>query len=150
MSLSGFHPAIERWFESRFREPTEPQQRAWPLIQAGRNALIAAPTGSGKTFAAFLTAIDSLLRQGLDRGGTLTDGTQVVYVSPLKALSNDVQKNLAEPLAEIRRTLAPLGLPEVEIRTLVRTEIGRASCRERVWSAVVAVSCKKRRWVEGG
>src|SRR5437660_1630623 len=119
MSLSGFHPAIKRWFESRFREPTEPQQRAWPLIQAGRNALIAAPTGSGKTFAAFLAAIDSLLRQGLD--GTLADGTQVVYVSPLKALSNDVQKNLAEPLAEIRRTLEALCLPDVEIRTLVRT-----------------------------
>ena len=79
MSLSGFHPAIERWFGSRFREPTEPQRRAWPLIQAGRNALIAAPTGSGKTFAAFLAAIDSLLRQGLDGGGTLADGTQVVY-----------------------------------------------------------------------
>src|SRR3989475_8315115 len=121
MSLSGFHPAIERWFESRFREPTEPQQRAWPLIQAGRNALIAAPTGSGKTFAASLAAIDSLLRQGLDGGGTLTDGTQVVYVSPLKALSNDVQKNLAEPLAEIRRTLEALRLPDVEIRTMVRT-----------------------------
>src|SRR5438309_2167888 len=119
MSLSGFHPAIERWFESRFREPTEPQQRAWPLIQAGRNALIAAPTGSGKTFAAFLAAIDSLLRQGLD--GTLRDETQVVYVSPLKALSNDVQKNLAEPLAEIRRTLEQLCLPDVAIRTLVRT-----------------------------
>src|SRR5213079_3288739 len=121
MSLSGFHPAIERWFESRFREPTEPQQRAWPLIQAGRNALIAAPTGSGKTFAAFPAAIDPLLRQGLDGGGTLADGTQVVYVSPLKALSNDVQKNLAEPLAEIRRTLEALCLPDVEIRTLVRT-----------------------------
>src|SRR5437764_562297 len=119
MSLPGFHPAIERWFESRFREPTEPQQHAWPLIQAGRNALIAAPTGSGKTFAAFLAAIDSLLRQGLD--GTLTDGAQVVYVSPLKALSNDVQKNLARPLAEIRRTLEASCLPDVEIRTLVRT-----------------------------
>jgi ATP-dependent Lhr-like helicase len=119
MSLSGFHPAIERWFGSRFPEPTEPQRRAWPLIQAGRNALIAAPTGSGKTFAAFLAAIDSLLRQGLD--GTLADGTQVVYVSPLKALSNDVQKNLAEPLAEIRHTLEQLCLPDVEIRTLVRT-----------------------------
>jgi ATP-dependent helicase Lhr and Lhr-like helicase len=119
MSLTGFHPAIERWFETRFREPTEPQQRAWPLIQAGRNALIAAPTGSGKTFAAFLTAIDSLLRQGLE--GTLAPGTQVVYVSPLKALSNDVQKNLAEPLVEIRRTLEALCLPDVEIRTLVRT-----------------------------
>src|SRR6195256_516007 len=119
MSLPGFHPAIERWFESRFREPTEPQQRAWPLLQAGRNVLIAAPTGSGKTFAAFLAAIDSLLRQGLD--GTLAEGTQVVYVSPLKALSNDVQKNLAEPLAEIRRTLGALCLPDVEIRTVVRT-----------------------------
>src|SRR6059036_2292173 len=119
MSLSGFHPAIERWFESRFREPTEPQHRAWPLIQAGRNALIAAPTGSGKTFAAFLAAIDSLLRQGLD--GALRDEIQVLYVSPLKALSNDVQKNLSEPLAEIRAALAGLGLPEVEIRTLVRT-----------------------------
>src|SRR5438094_609367 len=119
MSLSGFHPVIERWFGSRFREPTEPQRRAWPLIQAGRNALIAAPTGSGKTFAAFLAAIDSLLRQGLD--GTLTDGTQVVYVSPLKALSNDVQKNLAEPLVEIRHTLEASCLPDVEIRTLVRT-----------------------------
>src|SRR6059058_1453480 len=119
MSLQGFHPAIERWFGARFREPTDPQRRAWPLIQAGRNALIAAPTGSGKTFAAFLAAIDALLRQGLD--GTLGDGTQVVYVSPLKALSNDVQKNLAEPLAEIRRTLETLCLPDVEIRTLVRT-----------------------------
>ena len=119
MPLSGFHPAVERWFGSRFPAPTEPQERAWPLIQAGKNALIAAPTGSGKTFAAFLTAIDSLLRQGLD--GTLTDGTQVVYVSPLKALSNDVQKNLAEPLAEIRGTLEQLCLPDVEIRTLVRT-----------------------------
>src|SRR5713101_2434284 len=119
MPLSGFHPATARWFASRFREPTEPQARAWPLIQAGRDALIAAPTGSGKTFAAFLTAIDSLLTQGLD--GTLGDGTQVVYVSPLKALSNDVQKNLAEPLAEIRRSLVELCLPDVAIRTLVRT-----------------------------
>ncbi len=106
MPLSGFHPAIARWFESRFQQPTEPQRRAWPLIQAGRNALIAAPTGSGKTFAAFLAAVDSLLQQGLE--GTLTDATQVLYVSPLKALSNDVQKNLAEPLAEIRRTLEQL------------------------------------------
>src|SRR6266705_295467 len=119
MPLSGFHPATARWFAERFREPTEPQRRAWPVIQAGANALIAAPTGSGKTFAAFLAAIDSLLRQGLN--GTLSDETQVLYVSPLKALSNDVQKNLAEPLAEIRRTLEQLCLPDVEIRNLVRT-----------------------------
>ena len=119
MALPGFHPAIDTWFTARFADPTEPQRRAWPLIQAGRDVLIAAPTGAGKTFAAFLAAIDSLLRQGLD--GTLTDETQVVYVSPLKALSNDVQKNLSEPLAEIRRTLEQLALPDVEIRTLVRT-----------------------------
>src|SRR3989441_598667 len=119
MSLLGFHPAVAHWFETRFHEPTEPQRRAWPLIQRGRDALIAAPTGSGKTFAAFLAAIDSLVRQGLD--GTLRDELQVLYVSPLKALSNDVQKNLAEPLEEIRGTLAQLGLPQVEIRPLVRT-----------------------------
>ncbi|MGH7337297.1 MAG: DEAD/DEAH box helicase, partial [Myxococcota bacterium] len=85
----------------------------------GRDVLIAAPTGSGKTFAAFLAAIDALVREGLE--GTLPDATQVVYVSPLKALSNDIRKNLAEPLAEIRRTLEQLSLPDVEVRTLVRT-----------------------------
>src|SRR6266566_4021707 len=119
MPLSRFHPVIERWFAHRFAEPTEPQRRAWPVIQQGGDALIAAPTGSGKTFAAFLAAIDDLVRQGLD--GTLRDEIQVVYVSPLKALSNDVQKNLSEPLAEIGRTLGELALPEVGIRTLVRT-----------------------------
>jgi len=116
-----FHPAVARWFEARFREPTEPQRRAWPVIQAGGDALIAAPTGSGKTFAAFLSAIDSLVRQGLEGGGALPDETQIVYVSPLKALSNDIQKNLAEPLEQIRAALAEQGLPDVEIRPLVRT-----------------------------
>src|SRR5256885_11140841 len=118
MPLSGFHPTIARWFGDRFAEPTEPQRGAWPVIQAGRNALIAAPTGSGKTFAAFLAAIDSLLRQGLE--GALRDGTQVVYVSPLKALSNDGQKNLAEPLVEIRPTLEAMCLPDAANRPLVR------------------------------
>src|SRR5947209_6812625 len=130
MPLSGFHPAVARWFEARFREPTEPQRRAWPVIQSGDDALIAAPTGSGKTFAAFLAAIDALLRQGLD--GALRDEIQVLYVSPLKALSNDVQKNLSEPLAEIRAALAGSGLPEVEIRTLVRTGDTPASERPTV------------------
>jgi ATP-dependent Lhr-like helicase len=119
MSLSRFHAAVERWFTGRFTEPTAPQRRAWPLIRSGRDVLIAAPTGSGKTFAAFLAAIDDLLRQGL--GGTLADGIQVVYVSPLKALSNDVQKNLCEPLAEIRRGLEADGLPDVDVRVLLRT-----------------------------
>jgi len=119
MPLSRFHPVIERWFANRFAEPTEPQRRAWPVIQEGGDVLIAAPTGSGKTFAAFLSAIDGLVRQGLN--GELRDEMQVVYVSPLKALSNDVQKNLSEPLAEIRATLAEQGLPDVRVRTLVRT-----------------------------
>src|SRR6266480_1404902 len=119
MSLAGFHPVVQRWFGGRFPEATEPQQRAWPVIQNGGDVLIAAPTGSGKTFAAFLSAIDGLVRQGLN--GELRDETQVVYVSPLKALSNDVQKNLSEPLAEIRTALAEQGLPDVEVRTLLRT-----------------------------
>jgi len=119
MPLSRFHPVIESWFANRFSEPTEPQRRAWPVIQQGGDVLIAAPTGSGKTFAAFLSAIDGLVRQGLN--GELRDEIQVVYVSPLKALSNDVQKNLSEPLAEIRATLAEQGLPDARVRTLVRT-----------------------------
>src|SRR6266571_8158090 len=108
MSLSRFHPIIERWFANRFAEPTEPQRRAWPVIQEGKDVLIAAPTGSGKTFAAFLSAIDGLVRQGL--AGTLRDETQVVYVSPLKALSNDIQRNLEAPLAGIREALRAQGL----------------------------------------
>ena len=119
MPLSRFHPVIERWFTNRFTEPTEPQRRAWPVIHNGADVLIAAPTGSGKTFAAFLSAIDGLVRQGVN--GERRDEMQVVYVSPLKALSNDVQKNLSEPLAEIRSALAEQGLPDVEVRTLVRT-----------------------------
>jgi len=119
VSTARFHPVVDRWFAERFHQPTEPQQLAWPLIQAGQDVLIAAPTGSGKTFAAFLAAIDDLVRQGLD--GTLTDGIQVVYVSPLKALSNDVQKNLSEPLGEIRRALAAANQADVDVRVLLRT-----------------------------
>src|SRR5271156_2944620 len=94
-----FHPIIEQWFRERFGEPTEAQKRGWPEIAAGRNTLIAAPTGSGKTLAAFLVCIDSLLRQGIE--GTLSDHVQVVYISPLKALSNDIRRNLEAPLKEI-------------------------------------------------
>jgi ATP-dependent Lhr-like helicase len=119
MPLSVFHPAVSSWFERRFGSPTEPQARAWPEIHAGRHTLIAAPTGSGKTLAAFLAALDDLVRRGL--AGELGDETRVVYVSPLKALSNDVEKNLEEPLAGIRAELAAQGLPDVEIRTAVRT-----------------------------
>jgi ATP-dependent Lhr-like helicase len=114
-----FHPATAAWFASRFAAPTAAQAEAWPAIKAARHTLIAAPTGSGKTLAAFLAAIDDLLRAGLD--GRLADETQVVYVSPLKALSNDVRLNLEAPLAGIRAALAAQGLPDVEIRTLVRS-----------------------------
>ncbi|HYM36101.1 MAG TPA: DEAD/DEAH box helicase, partial [Steroidobacteraceae bacterium] len=119
MSLSQFHPAVANWFERAFAAPTEPQLDAWPAIQSGKHALIAAPTGSGKTLAAFLAAIDSLVRQGIE--GRLTNAIQIVYVSPLKALSNDVQRNLERPLAGINEELDKLGLPDLEIRALVRT-----------------------------
>ena len=112
-ALAAFHPAVQRWFADRLGEPTAPQRQGWPLIREGRNVLIAAPTGSGKTLAAFLSAIDSLLQ----RGSELADETHVLYVSPLRALSNDVQKNLQGPLAEIRA--ADASLPEV--RVMVRT-----------------------------
>jgi ATP-dependent Lhr-like helicase len=127
MPLNPFHPAVAAWFAARFGTPTEPQERAWPSIVAGRNTLIAAPTGSGKTLAAFLAAIDQLVRASL--AGELGDETRVVYVSPLKALSNDVHRNLEEPLAEIRRELAARGLPDAPIRTLVRTGDTPASVR---------------------
>src|SRR5438874_6039242 len=114
-----FHPSVAEWFDRSFAAPTAAQAEAWPAIQAGRHVLIAAPTGSGKTLAAFLAAIDSLVRQGLE--GRLQNETQVVYVSPLKALSNDIQRNLEAPLAGIREALREQGLPDVEIRTWVRT-----------------------------
>jgi ATP-dependent Lhr-like helicase len=110
-----FHSAVRSWFERQFGEPTPAQREGWPAIRAGRHTLIAAPTGSGKTLAAFLSAIDSLFAGGADAG--LPDTTSVLYVSPLRALSNDVRKNLQGPLAEIRES--DPSLPE--IRVLVRT-----------------------------
>src|SRR5689334_10213666 len=114
-----FHPAVARWFTRSFPAPTEPQLLAWPEIKSQRHTLIAAPTGSGKTLAAFLSAIDDLIRLGVE--GKLDDSTHVIYVSPLKALSNDVQRNLQVPLEGIQEELKALDLPEVNIRTLVRT-----------------------------
>jgi ATP-dependent Lhr-like helicase len=119
MNLEIFHPAVARWFARSFPAPTEPQIQAWPEIKKQRHTLIAAPTGSGKTLAAFLSAIDDLVRLGVE--GKLDDSTHVIYVSPLKALSNDVQRNLQVPLEGIQAELKALGLPEVNIRTLVRT-----------------------------
>src|SRR5262245_22929542 len=103
-ALSLLHPAVATWFRERFREPTGAQALAWPAAQAGRHVLLAAPTGSGKTLAAFLSAIDALVQEG-EAGGSLPDETRVLYVSPLRSLSNDVEKNLLGPLAEIRAVL---------------------------------------------
>src|SRR5499427_3544476 len=115
-----FHPAVAGWFARTFDGATPAQAAAWPQIAAGRHVLIAAPTGSGKTLAAFLAVIDELVRAGLE-AGALADETTIVYVSPLKALSNDIHKNLEAPLAGIRAELAALGLPELGVRTFVRT-----------------------------
>ena len=117
--LETFHPLVRRWFEGRFGEPTEPQALGWPEIQARRDVLLSAPTGSGKTLAAFLYALDGLLRDALD--GRLGAETRVVYVSPLRALSNDVEKNLRVPLEELEALARAGGLPSPGIRVQVRT-----------------------------
>ncbi|MBL8298218.1 MAG: DEAD/DEAH box helicase [Rhodanobacteraceae bacterium] len=132
MPLANFHPAVTRWFERTFTSPTPAQRAAWPLIRAGRNTLVAAPTGSGKTLTAFLAALDELVRRGLEPDG-LADATAVVYVSPLKALSNDIRLNLEAPLAGIREELAALGLADVAIRTAVRTGDTPAAERQQVF-----------------
>jgi ATP-dependent Lhr-like helicase len=119
MPLSQFHPIITVWFRNRFGTPTDVQARSWPAIRLQSDTLISAPTGSGKTLAAFLSCIDGLLKQAL--ACDLKDHTQVVYVSPLKALSNDVQKNLQQPLAEISEGALAAGFLTPPIRVEVRT-----------------------------
>ena len=130
MPISRFHPLVQEWFKSRFSEPTDAQIEGWPAIAQGRHTLISAPTGSGKTLAAFLTCIDDLVRQSLT--GEIPDSTHVVYVSPLKALSNDIQKNLATPLEEIAALAEAAGTPLPEIRAAVRTGDTRASERAKM------------------
>jgi ATP-dependent Lhr-like helicase len=114
-----FHPLIADWFDRRFAAPTEPQQAAWPAIREGRDVLISAPTGSGKTLAAFLICLDQLVRAAAD--DALANECQVLYVSPLKALSNDVQKNLERPLQEIAALAVEQGAQLPAIRTALRT-----------------------------
>ncbi|HSY93509.1 MAG TPA: DEAD/DEAH box helicase [Candidatus Binatus sp.] len=118
-SLAWAHPLVAEWFVQKFGTPTEPQEQGWPHILAGRTTLISAPTGSGKTLAAFLACIDRLVRKAL--AGDLCDRTEVLYVSPLKALGNDIQKNLEAPLSEILALAGERGLLMPEIRTAVRT-----------------------------
>ncbi len=127
VSLAWAHPIVQEWFVSKFGTPTEPQEAGWPHILAGETTLISAPTGSGKTLAAFLVCIDQLLRKAI--AGTLGPATEVVYVSPLKALSNDVQKNLDGPLREIQQLALERGYLSTEIRTGVRT--GDTLAKER-------------------
>src|SRR5207244_3996180 len=119
IGLEWAHPLVRDWFVGRFGTPTEPQLQGWPHILAGKTALISAPTGSGKTLAAFLICIDRLVRKALIGG--LLDRTEVLYVSPLKALSNDIQKNLEVPLGEILELAGQRGMLMPEIRTAVRT-----------------------------
>ena len=123
-----FHPAVAQWFEETFGSPTEPQTRGWPAIQSGRHVLISAPTGSGKTLAAFLASLDALFRQGAE--DHLPHQTQVVYVSPLKALSNDIRKNLEEPLSGIRALLRGTKGRDIDVRADVRTGDTTAAQRQ--------------------
>jgi len=125
--LPGFHPLVSRWFLEEVGEPTSAQRRGWDAIQSGRHTLIAAPTGSGKTLAAFLTAIDALVREGLE--APLPDEVRVVYVSPLKALSADIHKNLAEPRRALRRLAEDAGVDVPRITAAVRT--GDTTASER-------------------
>jgi ATP-dependent Lhr-like helicase len=128
MQTFQFHPAVAGWFEQTFGSPTEPQMRGWPAIQSGRHALISAPTGSGKTLAAFLASLDALFRQAAE--DHLPDETQVVYVSPLKALSNDIRKNLQEPLSGIRALLGEANGHDIDVRAEVRTGDTTAAQRQ--------------------
>jgi len=120
MALNQFHPAVKSWFKTNFHTPTQCQQDAWPKISSGRHTLVAAPTGSGKTLAAFLAVIDQLVKDGTKQG-ELSKQTQILYLSPLKALSNDIQKNLEQPLTGIRTHLLEMGYPDVYIQSMVRT-----------------------------
>src|SRR5206468_8228856 len=127
-SVTDFSPLVARWFTERFGTATPAQAGGWPPIARGDDTLIAAPTGSGKTLAAFLWSLDRLIRRA-DAGG-LEDRTDVVYVSPLKALGNDVQRNLARPLAEIGALAEAAGRTLPEIRALVRSGDTPASERQ--------------------
>src|SRR5437879_1437053 len=119
--MDGFHPAVRRWFEQTFPGgPTRAQAEGWPHIRAGDDVLVEAPTGSGKTLAAFLAGLDALIRKG-ERGELAANGCEILYVSPLKALNNDIKTNLEDPLRGIVACARELGLELPELRSAVRT-----------------------------
>ncbi len=128
--IEHLHPLVGEWFAGRYGQPTEPQLQGWPLIRAGEDVLISAPTGSGKTLAAFTHCLDDLIRLAAE--GALPEATLVVYVSPLKALSNDIRKNLEAPLAELQAAARERGLALAPIRTAVRTGDTPAADRQRM------------------
>ncbi len=130
MALAGFHPIVASWFEETFGAPTMPQAEGWPEVMSGRDTLIAAPTGSGKTLAAFMWSINRLIQSGAE--GAIEDSTKVVYVSPLKALGNDIQKNLQAPLQEIQKRAQSSGISFPEINVMVRSGDTPAKERERM------------------
>ena len=129
-ALAWAHPLVQEWFVSKFGTPTEPQEQGWPYILSGRSTLIAAPTGSGKTLAAFLACIDRLVHKAVT--GQLEGKIEVVYVSPLKALGNDIATNLERPLAEIARLAGERGFLMPQIRTFVRTGDTPSADRQRM------------------
>ena len=138
MSLDGFDPLVQEWFETRFGAVTEPQRLGWPELRSGCDVLISAPTGSGKTLAAFLICLDSLIKAA--RQGPLAARTEVLYISPLKALSVDVRKNLEAPLAEIADLAERKGIALAHIRTTVRTASGCPSTRDLKLRSVASTS----------
>src|SRR5215210_1960103 len=129
-ALRPFHPLVRKWFREELGAPSEPQRQGWPVIGAGHHALILAPTGTGKTLAAFLWELNALIAAGLEE--PLANAVHILYVSPLKALNNDVQRNLERPLAELRARFEAAGTPFPEIRVAVRTGDTPASARARM------------------
>src|SRR5918997_862261 len=129
-ALAPFHPVVREWFRDTLGAPSEPQRRGWPAIAGGEHCLILAPTGTGKTLAAFLWELNALITEGL--GKPLANAIHLLYISPLKALNNDVQRNLELPLAQLKERFEREGEVFPEIRVAVRTGDTPSSARQRM------------------
>ena len=128
--LADFHPIVRRWFTETLGEPSAPQRAGWPAIARGEDTLILAPTGTGKTLAAFLWELNALITEGME--APLANAVHLLYISPLKALNNDVQRNLETPLAELKKRFEAAGERFPDIRVAVRTGDTPASARARM------------------